>query len=159
MAKILVIDSDGTNLGQKSFEEAKALADSQDMDLKLVSKEKNVYRILDEGKLKYERKQRLKKQRAQQRHNKIKEIQMRPTIADGDLDIKLRHVKEFLEEGLKTKLVMKFKARQHMYKNAGLSKVNSIVNSLVTEGLATVDNPPRFEGKNITVFLSPANNT
>lgn len=151
---VLLIGEDGQKIGNVSFAEAKEIAESKNKDLVLVNKDKSVYKIADRGKLKYERKQKERKLRAQRRAQKIKEIQMRPTIGDADLDVKLRHVREFLSDGLKTKIVMKFKGQQMSYVSTGLSKMKNIVEIFVSEGLATAD-PPRLEGRRITAFLTP----
>ena len=71
------------------------------------------------------------------------------------MEIKTRKIKGFLEEGLRTRLVMKFKRSQIGYKDIGLQKVNELIQSLINEGLASADNPPKFEGNNISVFLNP----
>lgn len=152
---ILLIGEDGTKIGNISFREAKEIAKEQGKDLIEVNKNKGVYKIGDAGKLKYEQKRRDKKKRAQQRNQKVKEIQFRPTIEDGDLQVKLRRVREFLEDGLKTKLVMKFKRQQMAYRDSGMQKMSNVVEQIVQEGLAAVDKPPRFEGNNINVFLIP----
>ncbi len=152
---ILLIGKDGQKIGNVTFSEAKEVAKEQNLDLMAVNKDKSVYRICDKGKLNYDKKRNGKKRRAQQRAQKIKEIQLRPTTDDGDLSIKLRRVREFLSDGLKTKLVMKFSKRQMSYKSSGLEKMNSIVSELVKEGLAVVNSKPTLDGRNISVFLIP----
>lgn len=152
---VLLIGEDGNKIGNISLEEAKKIAREQNKDLMVMNKDKRVYKIGDEGKLKYDKKRRDKKSRAQKRSQKVKEIQMRPTIEDADLEIKLRRVREFLSEGLKTKLVMKFKRQQIPYRDDGLRKVKDIVEKLTEEGLVTKVIAPKFEGSNIIVFLNP----
>ena len=152
---ILLIDENGNKVGQIEYREAAEIAKKQNKDLIQVSKDKSVYKIGDLGKLKYEQKRKDRKRRAQQKLQKIKEIQIRPNIDDGDLDIKLRRVREFLNSGLKTKLVMKFKKKQMPYREVGLKKINSIVNAIVEEELATANKAPEFDGRNIIVFLVP----
>ncbi len=153
---IMLIDENGRKVSDSiDFIEAKKIADKCGKDLMLVSEQNKVYRIADEGKLKYERKQKQKKQRANKRTHKIKEIQLRPTIDDGDLNTKIRHMNEFLKNGLRTKLIMKFRRYQTAFKDSGMHKVNTIVNKFVENNVATIDGPPRFEGNNIVVFLSP----
>lgn len=152
---VLLIDEDGNKIGNISFEEAKKIAKEKNKDLMLMNKNKKVYKIGDEGKLKYEKKRRERKVRAQRRLQKIKEIQMRPTIDDSDLEVKLRHIREFLSEGLKTKLIMKFKRQQMAYKDSGMRKMRGIVESLVKDGLSVPSITPKFDGRNIVVFLIP----
>jgi len=152
---VLLIGEDGVKIGNISFEEAKGIARDKNKDLMLVNKDKRVYKIGDEGKLKYDKKRNKRKSKSQQKSQKIKEIQIRPTIEDGDLEIKLRRIREFLSDGLKTKLVMKFKRQQMVYKESGICKVNSIIDKLVSEGIATVTAKPKLDGRNITIFLIP----
>lgn len=157
MANVLLIGTDGKKIGEFDFKQAQQKAKEQGEDLIMVNSKGNrkVYRMGDAGKLKYEEKQKAKKRKAQQRAQKTKEIQMRPTIDTHDLDIKLRRVREFLSDGLKTKLVMKFKKQQFVYRDSGMQKVKDVVDQLVSEGIASVDRPPKFEGRNINVFLTP----
>ncbi len=153
---IMLIDEDGKKVSDSiDFIEATKIADKCGKNLMLVNKQNKVYRIADEGRLKYEQRQKRKKQKAHKRAHKIKEIQLRPTIDDGDLNTKIRHMNEFLKNGLRTKLIMKFRRYQMAFKDSGMHKVNTIVNKLVESNIATIDGPPRFEGNNIVVFLNP----
>lgn len=152
---VTLIDEDGNKVGQISLQEAQGIAKSRGKDLIEVNKDSRIFKIGDLGKIKYNQKQKRKVQLAQRRAHKIKEIQMRPTIDNGDLDIKLRRMREFLGSGLKTRLIMKFKRQQMAYKESGMQKVNSIVNQIVEDGLATPDKPPVFDGQRIVVFLVP----
>ena len=152
----MLINEDGEKISNSiDFQEAKRIAREKDKDLVLVNEKNKVYRIVDEGKLKYERKQKEKQIRAQRRTHKIKEIQLRPTIEDADLNTKMRRMHAFLEDGLKTRLIMKFKRRQMAFKDSGMQKIKDIVNQIVETGIAVADKPPRFEGFNIVVFLIP----
>ena len=155
MREILLIDEDGSKIGSMSHGEAKKIAESKGLDLIQVNKDKGVFKLGDAGKIKYEQKRKQKQQRAQRRAHKVKEIQFRPTIDSGDLAIKMRRVREFLEDGMKTKLIMKFKKQQMLYKDAGMKKMQGIVEQLIADGLASVDSAPKFEGRNISVFLTP----
>jgi len=157
MVTVILIGDNGQKIGEIDYKEAKKIAQEQGKDLILISKKglKDVYKMGDAGKLKYEQKQKKKIQRAKQRSQKIKEVQVRPTIDTHDLETKLRHVREFLADGIKTKLVMKFKKRQFVYRNYGMQKMKEVVEQLVADGLASVDHEPKFEGQNINVLLAP----
>ena len=155
MRDILLISENGERLGNMSFSAAKKIADEKGLDLIEVNKDKGVFKIGDQGKLKYERKQKEKTQRAQRRLQKIKEIQIRPTIDEADLAVKMRRVREFLDHGMKTKVIMKFKKQQMLYKDAGMKKMREIIDEIVGAGLASPDSTPKFEGRNISVFLIP----
>jgi len=151
----MLIDEDGTKLGDMGHSQAESIAKEKGRSLKLVDKTKQVYRIVDRGKFNYDQKRKARKRLAQQRAQKVKEIQIRPTIDDGDLEIKVKRVRGFLEKGLKTKIIMKFKKQQLIYKDVGMKKIVEIINDILESGLATLDSSPKFEGRGITVFLSP----
>ena len=155
---ILVIGEDGSKLGDMSLEKAKQLATSTGKSLILVNPKANVYRIADAGKLKYEQKQKEREQRAQKRTHKIKEMRFNLTTEQHDVDIKVRRIREFLEEGLKTKITMKLHGRQESLHAAAIEKINKVIEAAMTGGLATVDKGPTIEGKNVIVFLNPAKN-
>ena len=144
---VLLIGEDGKKIGHVSFEEAKRIAREQNKDLMLVNKEKRVYKIGDEGKLKYERKQKERRLRAKRRNQKIKEIQIRPTIGSNDLETKLRRVREFLNGGLKTKIIMRFKRQQMGYRDSGMRMVVDMVSKIVEEGIEEAEDDIQ-KGKN-----------
>ena len=155
MQEILLIGSDGKRIGKMIYRDARDIAKKQNLDLIQVDKDKGIFKLGDAGKLKYDKKRKHKKQKEQKKSHKIKEIQLRPTIDKGDLDIKMRRARKFLEDGMKTRITMKFKKQQMLYRDAGMKKMNEIIGSLIDDGFALADNPPKFEGRNISVFLSP----
>ena len=153
--EILLIGETGQKLGNMSLEEARRIAKDAGKDLIIVNAKKNVYRMADAGKLKYERKQKEKKQRSQKRTHKVKEIKLRLSTEQHDMEVKIKHIKDFLSKGLKTKVTMQLKGRQRGLKDVGISKMNELIANVVEGGLATVDKMPSFDGNNITAFLSP----
>jgi len=157
MTIVILIGDNGQKIGEMTLQEAQRRASEQNNDLILLNQKgpRAVYKIGDAGKLKYDQKQKKKIQKVNQKSQKIKEIQMRPTIDTNDLEIKLRRVRGFLSSGIKTKLVMKFARRQLAYRDSGMRKMVDVIEQLVSEGLASVDSPPKFEGRNINVFLTP----
>ena len=153
---ILVIGEDGSRLGEMSLERAKQMAREVGKSLVLVNPKANVYRIVDEGKLKYDQKQKEKEQRAQKRTHKIKEVRFGLTTETHDVEVKVRHIREFLEQGFKIKVVLKLHGRQEAMRDAGIEKIKGIVESSLVNTGATVDKGPTLEGRNIIVFLSAA---
>ena len=151
--RVMLIGEDGKKIGEVSMDEAERAAKEAGKDLMMVAK--NVYRIADAGKLKYEQKQRQKQQRAQRRTHKVKEIKLGPLTDTHDLDVKSRHIIDFLKRGLKTKITMKFKGRQMAFREAGLEKMKGLIGPIVSSGLAEVDKAPKFEGRNLVAFLVP----
>jgi translation initiation factor IF-3 len=151
--KIILIGEDGKKIGDVNMEEAERIAKEAGRNLTMVAK--NVYRIADAGKLKYERKQKQRKLRSNQRTHKIKEIKLGLNTDEHDIAVKVRRIREFLEKGLKTKITMQFKGRQMAFRDAGLKKMSDIVSTVTSDNLAVVDKDPRFEGRNLVVFLLP----
>ena len=160
---VILVDESGNNIGKVTIEEAEAKAAEAGKDLVMVNAKNQVYRIADAGKLKYEQKQRERakraQQKAQQRAHKVKEIKLTPGIGDHDLEYKTKHIREFLEKGLKTKVTMTFKGRHKrnlaMFHATGRDRIEEVINTLVEEGVAKVDSEIKSEGINLTVFLIP----
>lgn len=149
----MLIGEDGSKIGNVTIEEAEKIAKEAGKDLTM--KSKDVYRIADEGRLRYERNKKQKQQRAQRRTHKVKEIKLGLLTEAHDIGVKSKHIREFLEKGLKTKVTMRFKGRQMAFKSAGLKKMNELIQPLVDAGVASIDKQPKFEGRNLVAFLIP----
>lgn len=152
--KVVLIGEDGKRIGEVNLREAEQLAEKRGKSLVMVAE--NTYRIADAGKIKYERNQKMRKQRANSRTHKIKEIKLKLQTDNHDLEIKAKRIRKFLEKGLKTKIIMQFKGRQVSFKEAGIKKIKNLINPIIEDGFAVLDKDPSFDGKNIIVFLSPA---
>ncbi|GIW47614.1 MAG: translation initiation factor IF-3 [Deltaproteobacteria bacterium] len=133
------------------------MAEEQGVDLVEVAPNANppVCRMMDYGRYKYE----LKKQAAakKQKAQTVKEIKIRPNIGEHDLEIKINHMREFLEEGHKSKVMIFFKGREILHPEIGHMLANKIIERLSDVGV--VDSPPKLEGKNLTMILSPKKKT
>jgi translation initiation factor IF-3 len=133
------------------------MAEEQGVDLVEVAPNASppVCRMMDYGRYKYE----LKKQAAakKQKAQTVKEIKIRPNIGEHDLDIKINHMREFLEEGHKSKVIIFFKGREILHPEIGHMLANKIIERLSDIGV--VDSPPKLEGKNLTMILSPKKKT
>jgi len=111
--EVRVIDEEGKHLGIMDINSALELAYSKDLDLVEVAPNQNppVCKIVDYGKFKYEMKKREKESKKSQ-GGEVKEISFRPTTSPHDVEIKLKKIKEFLEEGDKVKIRIFFKGRE-----------------------------------------------
>ena len=76
----------------------------------------------------------MRKQKAQRRTHKVKEVKLRVSTDQHDLDIKVKRIREFLEKGLKTKITMQFKGRQMSMKSVGMTKMNALIASAIEGG-------------------------
>lgn len=131
------------------------MADDMDLDLVEISPNADppVCRILDYQKFLYQQKKKQKEIKAKSVKVVVKEIRFGPQTDDHDYDFKLRHAKEFLEEGSKVKAYVFFKGRSILFKEQGEILLLRFANDL--EELAKVDQLPRLEGKRMIIMLSP----
>lgn len=110
-----------------------------------------VCRLMDFGKYKYE----LKKQQAakKQKVQALKEIKFRPNIGDHDLDVKINHIKEFLDAGHKTRVRIFFRGREIVHPELGRNLAERVYERVKDKG--SIDMNPKMEGKNLIMVLSP----
>ncbi len=125
---IRVVGPDGKQIGIMPLNRALYIAKDLELDLVEVAPEANppVCRIIDFGKYKYEQQKREKSQKKQQRIQQMKEMVFRPSIGEHDFEVKVRHIKEFLEEGHKTKVSVRFRRAELTHRERGnqlLSKI------------------------------------
>ncbi|MEZ5381085.1 MAG: translation initiation factor IF-3 [Microthrixaceae bacterium] len=153
--EVRVIDPDGEQLGIRPLPEALGLARNLDLDLVEVADKANppVVRIMDYRKFKYEEQQRAKESRKKSTNIVVKEMKYRPKIGVGDFSTKTRKVTEFLEEGHKVKVTIMFRGREMQHPEQGMKILNRIAEQV--KNLARVENPPRQDGRNMTMVLGP----
>jgi translation initiation factor IF-3 len=152
-SELRVIGPDGSQIGILSRAEALLEAERAGLDLIEVSPQANppVARIIDWGKFLY---QKTKEQQRSRKHNKVVEVkQMRLGLKIGahDLDIKLRKIREFLEEGHRVKIMVFFRGREMAHQELGYELLNKIVEKL--QDLATVEQNPILAGKNLGIVV------
>ena len=116
-----------------------------------------VCKILDYGKFKFEQEKKLKDNRKNQKIVKIKEIRMQPKIDDHDLDFKSKHVREFLAEGDKVKVTIRFRGRELAHTEIGEDVLKSVLARI--EGLYNLERPPTMEGRFMSMILSAKSGT
>ena len=153
--KVRVIDENGENLGVMYTREAFEQAQEVGLDLVEISPgaDPPVAKFLDIGRFKYEAQKKANEQRKRQHIQEIKEIKMRPNIDDHDYDVKMRKVFEFLEEGDKVKVTLRFRGRELAHGQLGM-QVLQRVQADVAE-VAKVEQFPRMEGRQMLMVLAP----
>jgi translation initiation factor IF-3 len=153
--KVRVIDENGENLGVMYTREAIEQAQSVGLDLVEVSPNVDppVCKFLDIGRYKYEAQKKANEQRKKQKTQEIKEIKMRPNIDDHDYDVKMRKVFEFLEEGDKVKVTMRFRGREMAHGELGMAVLQRVQEQ--TADMAKVEARPRMEGRQMLMVLAP----
>lgn len=151
--EVRLVDLDGQQVGIVPTDEALRMAEDQGIDLVEVAPNAKppVCRLMDYGKYKYEAKKQAggKKQKAQQ----LKEVTFRPNIGDHDLVFKVNHIREFLEKGHKTKIRIFFRGREITHPEKGRDLAARIAERVSDAG--SIDIPPKIEGKNLTMILTP----
>ena len=142
-------------IGVVSRQEALKIAAESGLDLVEVSPnaEPPVCKVLDYGKYKYEVQKKKAEAKKNQKVVEVKEIQMRPVIDENDFQVKLKAVHRFLAEGNKVKVAIRFRGREITHQELGMEVINRVKDS-VTD-IAKVDQPPKLEGRQILMVLSP----
>ena len=152
--QILLVGEDGQKAGQLSIQDALTMAMSSGMDLVEVSDGAiPVCKIMDFGKWKYDQSKKNKSNKPQRQITK--ELKFRPNTEDNDLAYRARRTEEFLKDGNKVKLVVRFKGREveHMYQT-GKNLLERFFGFLNNVSYLT-DSDAKVEGKSIVVILSP----
>jgi translation initiation factor IF-3 len=108
---------------------------------------------MDYGKYKYERAMRQKEARKKQARVEVKEIKFRPKIDRHDYETKKGHVLRFLEHGARVKVTIMFRGREMAHTELGMRILDRLVEDL--DGLATVDQPPKLDGRNMVMVIAP----
>ena len=146
---------DGSQIGIVSVDEALRRAQESDLDLVEVAPQANppVCRIMDYGKFKYERAMRQKEARRKQSRVEVKEIKFRPKIDRHDYETKKGHVLRFLDHGARVKVTIMFRGREMAHTELGTRILDRLVEDL--DGLATVDQPAKLDGRNMVMVIAP----
>ena len=152
--EVRLVGENVTN-GVYPIEKALQIAESHEMDLVEISPNADppVCRITYYQKFLYQQKKRQKEQKAKSVRVVVKEIRFGPQTDDHDYNFKLRHAKEFLDEGAKVKAYVFFKGRSILFKEQGEVLLLRFANDL--EEYAKLDQMPVLEGKRMTIMLSP----
>jgi len=153
--KVRVIDENGENLGVLFTREAIEQAAEVGLDLVEVSPTADppVCKFLDIGKFKYEAQKKANIARKTQKTQEIKEIKMRPNIDDHDYDTKMKKVVNFIEEGDKVKVTLRFRGREMAHQQLGMVLLQRVAEA--TSEIAKVEAYPRLEGRQMLMVLAP----
>ena len=152
---VRVIDEQGENLGILVTKVAMQRAAEVGLDLVEVSPNADppVAKFLDVGKFKYEAQKKANLARKTQKTQEIKEIKMRPNIDDHDYDVKMKKVRDFIDEGDKVKVTLRFRGRELAHGQLGMQLLQRVQED-VSE-TAKVEQHPRMEGRQMLMVLSP----
>lgn len=150
-----LIDDQGNQLGVLPTDTAMRIATEKGLDLVEVAPQASppVCRLLDYGRYKFETIKKEKEQRRRQNTIKLKEMQLRPKVAEHDFQTKFRNVRQFLEQGEKVKVTIKFRGREMVHQEIGRRLLDKVADA--AKEVAVVERPPIMEGRNLFMILSP----
>jgi translation initiation factor IF-3 len=153
--KVRVIDGEGENLGVMYTREAMEQAREVGLDLVEVSPNADppVAKFLDIGKFKYEAQKKANLARKSSKAQEIKEIKMRPNIDDHDYDTKMKKIHEFIGEGDKVKVTLRFRGRELSHTQLGMNLLIRVQGDVAE--IAKVEQHPRFEGRQMLMVIAP----
>jgi translation initiation factor IF-3 len=146
---------EGTNYGIISTNEALKLADELGLDLVLIAPDGKppVAKIMDYGKFRYQQEKKKKEAKKNQKVIVIKEIKLSVKIAENDVNYKVKHAREFLEEGNHVKFRVFLKGREMANPQAGVDVLNKVWPMI--EDLAVMDKEPKLEGRYVNMMALP----
>ena len=152
--EVRLIDDEGNQKGIVPTLEALKMAKEKDLDLVEVSPNANppVCKILDFGKYRFEQEKKLRESKKNQKVLKLKEIRMQPKIGSGDLDTKAKHVQEFLDEGSKVKVTIRFRGRELAHTELGYDVLQEVLQRLTSAYV--VEKAPAMDGKTMSMTIS-----
>jgi translation initiation factor IF-3 len=155
VAEVRLVDEDGSQIGVIPTDEALRMATERDLDLVEVAPQSRppVARLLDYSKYKYEQEQKAKAARKHQQQVNVREIKLRPKIAQHDYETKKGHVERFLRQGDKVKVTIMFRGREQAHPERGRMLLERLHEDLGE--LAVIEQQPEQEGRNMHMLVAP----
>lgn len=152
--QVRVVLEDGTSPGIMSTYQALQMAKDAGLDLVEINPKSSppICKIIDYGKYKYDEKKKAVAANKNQKHVELKEITFRPNIDENDLNHKVSQIKEFLLDGNKVQVTVRFMGREITHSELGKEKLEFVVKNL-TEIPHTVT-PISLEGKRMSITIS-----
>jgi len=153
--EVRVIDADGSQLGIISSKEALRIAAEKNLDLVKIAPQATppVCRIMDYGKFRFEQAKRDKEAKKKQKVIEIKEIRLSVKIDTNDFNTKASHANKFLQDGDKVKVTVRFRGREMAHSEIGENLIKRFAEAC--SELGAVEKAPKFEGRNLAMFIAP----
>lgn len=154
-SEVRLVNGEGEQVGVVSLERAFAEADEAGLDLVEVSPDSNppVTKIMDFGKFRYDQRKKDRENRKKQHTVSLKEIRMRPSISDHDLETKINRSIKFLQAGSRLKISVRFRGREMARQDLGADLMDRVTEQL--EEYANVDKSASVEGRVMSLHLVP----
>lgn len=153
--EVRLIDGEGNQKGIVPTIQALQMARESGLDLVEVAPQAQppVCKLLDYGKYKFELEKKNRESRKHQKQIRIKEIRMQPKIDEHDLEFKTRHIREFLDEGNKVKVTVRFRGRELAHTELGKEVLDKILQMLTDSFI--IEKPAQMEGRTMSLLLNP----
>ena len=150
-----VISDDGQSLGILPLDEAIAHAERTGLDLVEVSANADppVCKVMDYGKYRYKQSKKIHDSKKSQTVVHVKETRLRPKTEAHDLQVKVKHIKKFLQQHDKVKITMMFRGREIAFADLGRTVMEKIKSELTDD--CVIDQEPKLEGRNMIMIVSP----
>lgn len=150
-----MIGAEGENHGVVTTAKAMDIARESGLDLVEISPnaEPPVCKVLDFGKFKYEQQKKANLARKKQKTQDVKEIKMRPGIDVHDYNVKLKKVHQFIGNGDKVKLTIRFRGREMAHQDLGMDVLNRVADEM--EEHAKIEARPKLEGRQMIMVIAP----
>ena len=151
-----LIDDQNNQLGVLSLDAALRIANEKGLDLVEVAPQASppVCRLIDYGRYKFETVKKEKDQRRKQNVTKLKEMKLRPKVAEHDFQTKFKGLRQFLEAGEKVKVTIMFRGREMVHQEIGRKILERVADD--ARQFAVVERQPLLEGKNLFMILAPS---
>ena len=155
MPNVRVIGADGEMVGVLSRDEALRMAEDEELDLVEIQPNADppVCKIMDFGKFKFELQKKANEAKKKTKQVEIKEVKFRPVTDEGDYQIKLRKMREFLAEGDKIKVNIRFRGREMSHQELGRQMAGRIEADLGED--IVIESRPRLEGRQMVMMIAP----
>ena len=153
--EVRVIGNDGEQLGIMTSAQAQALADNKSLDLVKISPTAKppVCKIMDYSKFKFDKAKKEKEARKKQKIVSVKELRLSPNIDKHDIQVKVKKAIEFLKNGDKVKISIKFRGRELGHTNIANDIMDNFAKEVEEYGI--VEKAPKMEAKSMAMFLAP----
>tara|TARA_B100000401_G_scaffold407759_1_gene324173 strand:+ start:549 stop:1010 length:462 start_codon:yes stop_codon:yes gene_type:complete len=153
-----LIDEDGGQLGILPIKEAIEMAAGKGLDVVEVSPntEPPVCKILDYGKYLFEQKKKTQGAKKKQKTIQVKEIKFRPLIEKGDYEVKVNKIRDFIEQGNKVKISLRYRGREMRHVELGHDLLKRVLTDI--EGISSVEQEVQFEGRQLITVVAPKHN-
>lgn len=152
--EIRLIGENGEQLGIMSARDAMKMAKEAELDLVKIAPAAKppVCKIINYGKYRYEQARKEKEAKKKQKTIEIKEVRLSPNIDVNDLNTKVGAARKFIEKGNKVKVTLRFRGREMAHMQSSRHILDDFAEQM--KDVASVDKPPKIEGRNMTMFLT-----